>query len=246
MTRTGDGANHARRAVLAGTGALAVSALAGCLGGGRASDRGSERGSESGGPTATPDENSLSNHPAAANLDAQPTRGPDPFEARGVVVAFEDPSCPRCRVFEQDTVPQIQSDLVESGTVSLVFRGYPVIYPWGKPATQALESTFAASADAFWALKNHYFAKQSSFTTDNVLDATREFLAANADVDAEAVVADAEAKGHDAQVQADLDAGMAAGAGHTTPSVFLFSNGEYRTKASGSVSYSVVKNALGL
>lgn len=243
-----------RRSVLAGMGALTLSALAGCAGGiggddgsgGGNGPSGSQTTDETGTESTTPDAPTLEEHPAAAGLESQPTRGPDPFEAEAVIIAFEDPSCHRCRAFEQQTVPQIESELVASGRAAFVFRGYPVIYPWGKPATQAIESTYARDADAHWALKDHYFAEQSSFTESNVLDRTREFLDSETDLDAEAVVADAEAKAYDAEVQSDLSAGMDAGAGGTTPSVFLFKDGRYRTKAAGSVSYSVVTNALGL
>ena len=242
-----------RRAVLAGTGALTLSALAGCLGGSGGGGSGGDttEGSpmadgSADGTTPTEAAQTLENHPAAAGLEAQPALGPDPFEAEATIVAFEDPSCPRCAVFESQTVPQIREELIATGTASFVFRGYPVIYPWGEPATQALESTYARDADAHWALADHYFAEQSSFDESNVLDLTREFLAGETGLDAEAVVADAKAKAHDSEVQADLDAGMQAGAGRTTPTVFLFRDGEYRTKAAGSVSFSVIENALGL
>lgn len=240
-----------RRSVLAGTGALALSALSGCAGGIGGDDGGSDGpgGSTTDGTgteSTTSDAPTLGEHPAAAGLQSQPTRGPDPFEAEAVIIAFEDPSCHRCRAFEQQTVPRIESELVATGRGAFVFRGYPVIYPWGKPATQALESTYARDADAHWALKGHYFDEQSSFTESNVLDRTREFLDSETDLDAQAVVADAEASAHDAEVQSDLAAGMEAGAGGTTPSVFLFKDGRYRTMAAGSVSYSVVANALGL
>lgn len=237
-----------RRTVLAGTGALTASAFAGCLGGdGPSGTEGSPAGDgSSGGTTATVAPRTLDTHPAAAGLESQPVRGPDPSGAEATIIAFEDPSCPRCRVFEENTVPKIEAELVAPGRGSFVFRGYPVIYPWGKPATQALEATFARDADAHWALKAHYFDEQSSFDDANVLDRTREFLDAETDLDADAVVADAESKAYDAEVQSDLRAGMQAGAGHTTPSVFLFEGGEFRTWAAGSVSYSVIENALGL
>lgn len=253
--RPGPDGRLTRRRVLAGTGALALGSLAGCGGGGDGGESsgggggyGGGGGGSSGGDggTTTTDANTLENHPAAADLAAQPTLGPDPFEAEAVIVDFSDPSCPTCRRFEEDVVPRIESDLVEPGTASLVFRGYPVVYPWGEPATQALESTYARDADAFWALKDHFYAEQSSFDTDNVLERTREFLVAETDLDADAVVADAESEAHGAAVQSDLDAGKAAGAGRTTPHLFLFKDGEYRTKAAGSVSYSVIENALDL
>ncbi|MDZ7701958.1 MAG: thioredoxin domain-containing protein [Halobacteriales archaeon] len=224
-----------RRAVLAGAGALAATALAGCLGGGSGGGEGTADG-------GTP----IADHPAAAGLADQPLKGPDPFESDAVIIAFEDPSCTRCRAFERNTVPQIEAELIEPGLASLAFRGYPVVYEWGGPATHALEATFARDADAFWALKDHYYANQPDFDAENVLGLTREFLAAETGVDADAVVDDVESGATDAAVQADLDAGMNAGAGRTTPTVFLFRDGRYRTKAAGSVSFSVVKNALGL
>ena len=222
-----------RRSVLAG--AVGLSTLAGCLGG-AAGDGGSTAGSE-----ATPGE-----HAALDGLDRQPRKGPEPAAAGALIVAFEDPSCTRCRAFERETVPRIEAELVESGRAAFVFRGYPVIYPWGGPATHALEATFARDAGAHWALKDHYYATQPEFSTDNVLARTREFLAAETAVDADAVVTAVEGGETDPAVQLDLDAGMAAGAGRTTPHVFLFRDGEYVTKAAGSVSFSVVKNALGL
>lgn len=231
-----------RRSILAGGGAIAAAALSGCLGGGPEPAGGTD-GTAFGEPTAV---GPLGGHPAATGLADQPSRGPDPLEAEAVILAFEDPSCTRCRAFERDTVPRIEAELVASGTASFVFRGYPVVYPWGEPATHALEAVYARDEAAFWALKDHYYATQPEFATDNVLDRTREFLAAETDVDPDVVVEAVESGTTDAAVQTDLDAGMNAGAGRTTPHVFLFRDDEYRTKAAGSVSFSVITNALGL
>jgi protein-disulfide isomerase len=225
---------HRREFLTAG--AVAATAFAGCTGGGD-------------GPDGTADGTGPRGTNARADLSAQPHLGPDPDEAAGLIVAFEDPSCTRCRRFEADVVPQIRSNLVEQGDAALVFRGYPVVYDWGEPATRALEATYDRDATAFWALVAHYFDRQDEFRaggTAEVYPRTREFLAANTDLDAAAVVDDAERGAFDAAVQSDLDAGMAAGAGRTTPHLFFFRDGEYRTKASGSVSYDTVESVLGL
>jgi protein-disulfide isomerase len=222
-----------RRGVLT-AGAATLAALAGCVGG----DSGGSGGSDGSG---TP----LADHPATAGIDAQPRLGPELADAPAVLVAFEDPSCSRCAAFERTTVPRLREH-VDAGELAYVFRVYPVVYPWGEPAVQALEATFARDADAFWRLSAHYFAEQSAFSVDNVLDRTRTFLSAETDLDADAVVADAESGTYDDAVQADLDAGEAAGAGQTTPHLFMFRDGTYRTKASGSVSYDLVASALGL
>lgn len=119
-----------RRRFLKAVGASATVGVAGCAGGGS---------SEGGGQ-------SIDEHPAAAGLDAQPRQGT--LDGH-VVLAFEDPSCERCRAFHENVVPDITSDLVEPGRGAYVLRNYPVVFPWGEPASKALEATFARDSDAF-------------------------------------------------------------------------------------------------
>ena len=218
-----------RREALAGAGGVALAALAGCLGG----------GDGSGGQ-------SIDTHPAAPDLADQPRLGADPADAEATIIAFEDPSCTRCRTFERDTLPEIKSALTDPGRGAFVFRGYPVVYPWGEPATHALEAVFDRSEAAFWSLKDHYYATQGQFDGDNVLDRTESFLADETDLDAPSVVADVESGTYDGAVQADVDAAEDANLGRTTPTVLLFKDGRYVTKASGSVSYTLIENALDL
>jgi protein-disulfide isomerase len=220
-----------RRQFLRAAGAAgAAVATAGCVATG-----GGPGGSEATTDGSTP-------HPGLADIDDQPRRG----DLGGhLVVAFEDPSCPRCRRFERETVPKIRSNLVEAGKAAFVFRGYPVVYPWGEPASHALEATFARSEPAFWALAEEYFAAQSQFSEGNVLDRTERFLDGRDDVDGTAVVDDVAEGAADAAVQADLDAGENADVGATTPTVLLFRDGDYVSRASGSVSYDLVATALG-
>jgi protein-disulfide isomerase len=216
-------ARLSRRAALAGL----LGGVAGCTGG---------RGTD----TATRE-----SHPAGRALDAQPRFGPPPGEGRGTIVAFEDPSCPRCAAFERETVPRIRSELAAPGDATFVFRLFPVVYEWGKPASRALEATFARDGAAHWALAERYFSAQSAFDASNVLDRTRAFLDRETSVDGTAVVSAVRAGDADAAVEADRAAAEDAGA-TATPTVFLFRDGAYRTKATGSVSFAVVKNALGL
>lgn len=204
--------------------------LAGCLGDGSGSEN---------------DRMRLDDHPAAAGLDGQPILGPAPSEARGVIIAFEDPSCPTCRRFEQNTFPTLESELIDPGTAAFAYRVLPVVYPWGKPAVQALEATFVHDEAAFWELKAHYYATQDAFTTENVLPRTESFLAANTDVDAKTVVAEAREKRYDDAVQADVTAAGNAGAS-ATPTFFVFRDGRFVTSATGAKSATVFKTALGL
>jgi protein-disulfide isomerase len=234
--------------------AAALSALAGCGNAaqngdgtdGGSTDTGTGEEATDGNSGASGDSGPTANNARNA-LDAQPTLGPPVGEATGLIVAFEDPSCTRCRAFERDVVPKIRSNLVETGKATFVFRGYPVIYEWGNPASHALEATFARDADAFWALTSHYFENQGDFRGKSATDVyaqTESFLAAETDLDAAAVVDEAEGDAAKSAVQTDLDAGMAAGAGRTTPHIFLFRDGEFQTKAAGSVSYETIEAVL--
>jgi hypothetical protein len=202
-------------------------------------------GSDGGGGSGS----GLPDHEALAGLASQPYMGPEPGTASGTIVAFEDPSCPRCAAFESEVVPKIVSDLTDPGQASYVFRGYPVIYPWGEPAIHALEAVYEADESAFWDLSAHYFDNQSDFQGEDeatVYELTETHLAETTDLDAAAVVDRARNGEVAAAVQTDFDAGKAAGAGRTTPHVFLFRDGEYQTKVTGRVDYGIIANVMGV
>jgi protein-disulfide isomerase len=195
--------------------------------------------------TATGTAASNPDHPAATALAGQPVLGPPPGTAQATVIAFEDPSCHNCARFNENTFPELESKLIEPGKASFVYRNFPHAFEWGKPAMQALEATFARGEQPFWALEHHYFATQEEFSEENVLDRTQEFLASETNVDAAAVVADAEAKKFDEAFERDIDAGEAAGV-VSTPTFYLFRNGEFLTEIRGAQSYQVFAQALGV
>jgi len=235
-----------RRRFLASAATTATLGLAGCTGnandgsgGGGGYGGGADGGDgETGTPTGTP----IADHPAAADLDAQPTLG----EATDtLIIAFEDPSCTLCRRFERNTYPRLVSELVEPGEAAFVYRGYPIIYPWGEPAAAVLEATYAADEAAFWALKDHYYAEQSSFSTDNVYEASQSFLADETAIDAGAVVDAARNGEADDAVAVDVDAGERLEIGQT-PEFYLFADGVFRTTVRGAQGYDVFESALGV
>lgn len=229
--------------MLAAGGGGLLAGLAGCSG---------SSGDESGGSTSVGGQTSgdtptLDSHPAGRAVDSQPFHGPPPGEASGTIVAFEDPSCPTCARFERETVPQIRENLTDPGEATFVFRGVPVVYRWGQPATRALEATFAADSDSVWTLAEQYFTNQSSFrggSDDEVYETTETFLNGETGVDGTAVVEAARAGEADAAVETDLSAGEDAGV-PATPTLYLFRNGQLRTQIRGMVRYDVLAGALG-
>ena len=220
-----------RRAFLGTLGVAGTVAFAGCSGGGGGS-------SENGGTA-------LSEHTVADGLESQPTLGAEPGEGEGTIVAFEDPSCPTCARFETSTFPRLQRELLDTGRASFVFRSIPIIYEWGQPATMALEATYDRSADAFWALKDHYYSEQGAFDSDNVLDRTETFLGENTDLDATAVVDDAEAGAFQTAVDLDLSVANELGI-DATPTFYVFDGGTFSTDITGAVGYDSLKGAMGL
>lgn len=231
----------------------ATAALAGCLGTGGAGETNGgsttptdSAGGEPGDAGGTDGGEALQDHPALQAVEAQPALGPDPREATGVIVAFEDPSCPTCARFEQNVLPQLREELVDPGTVSLVFRGYPVIHPWGQPGTRALEAVYDADPAAHWTLAAHYFANQSRYHGSDeatVYDETATFLDEETDLDGSAIVDRASAGEYDDAVQTDLDAGQNAGASGT-PTFFLFRDGEHVKTLTGVIGVTTFENLL--
>lgn len=214
--------DRSRRSVLVSSLGASAVALAGCLGGG--------------------DARSFSDHPSSTGVDRQPTLGT--IDRPGVIVAFEDPSCPSCRRFEAETFPRLYDELIEPGDVAFVFRTIDVIYPWATPASQLMASAYAADAAAFWALKGFYYREQPSFDSGNVVDRSESFLAEETSVDAGAVVQAARERAHDDLIQANREAADAVGL-EGTPLFFLFRDDEFRTEVSGPQAYDVFANALG-
>lgn len=237
-----------RRRFLVAASVLGVSTVSGCTNLGGDGERGGTDIDEPAGPstnggdTSTAAGNGVGEHPATAALDEQPTLG---SATETLIVAFEDPSCPACARFEGETLPKIRSNLVEPGKASFVFRGVPIIQPWGESATRLLEATYGADASAFWSLKRHYYAEQDSFDDENVYDRSRAFLGEQTGTDADAVVTAARDGTFDPAVRTDIRAAEKSGIAGT-PSFFLFSDGEYRTNVRGAQGYGVFETALGV
>lgn len=213
-----------------------VTLLGGCLSGDSETD--SSSGAETSGSQ------SVNSHPAAANITAQPQLG-SLDTAHHTIIAFKDPSCPRCRAFKQSTLPEIKSKLISPNKAAYVLRNYPVMQAWGEPATQALEATFDRSEPVYWELERYYYTVQDELTMDNILEKTHAFLDANTDLTASDVISDIETDAYTDAISDDKAAGEEANIGSTTPGVLLFREDEYVTTVTGSVSYDLIATALG-
>jgi protein-disulfide isomerase len=211
-----------RRTLLAGTASVA---LAGCIGGDDADGDGPDRDR------------------ALGDVTAFPWLGASPEDVDRLIVGFEDPSCHACQRFHERSLPGLREGVLADGGASFVYRPYPVVFEWGRPAAAAVLGTAERDREAAWALIDHYYAEQSSFDADNALDATREFLAAETDVDADAVVEAVGAGEYETVIETSLDDGDALDV-TTTPTFLLFSDGAYTSRLTGVQDPDVFESAL--
>ncbi|MFH5801520.1 DsbA family protein [Haladaptatus sp. CMAA 1911] len=184
-------------------------------------------------------------HPSTKGVFDEPTRGPLPFSKDATLIVFEDPSCPNCVHFEENTYPKLKRKYADTGKLSIVFRTIPVIKPWAEEATYALESTFVRNEPSYWKLKSYYFSNQDSLNDENILDKTSDYIASNTSLSSEDVVQDAKSKAQKKQVDEDLAVAKSAGI-RGTPTCYAFRSNRYMTEIIGKQGYSVYKNVLGL
>ena len=189
---------------------------------------------------------SLSEHPSTDGIEKQPVLGSPVSEADNVIVAFEDPSCPSCAQFKLRVFPRLKKKYIESGNLSFVFRGYPVVYPWGQEAVRILESVYNRNIEAFRDLKTLYYESQSSIDSSNVIEKSRKLMSSiDRDINVDAVISDLDNKNIEEAVQTDVSAGRKSGV-TGTPTFHLFSDATHQTKIVGTQRLSVFENALGL
>ncbi|MDZ7730090.1 MAG: thioredoxin domain-containing protein [Natrialbaceae archaeon] len=173
--------------------------------------------------------------------DTDPWLGVAPTDATDRIIAFEDPSCGTCRRFHMETLPTLRRDII-GPTTSYVYRPFPIVAPWGRPASHAIHATWEQNHETTWDLIDHYYVEQGAFLTGDVITMTENFLEPTP-VDEAAIVTAMEDEAYDAYIQETLQAGEDAGVA-ATPTFLLFSDGEYVTELTGVQDASVFASAL--
>lgn len=215
-----------RRAVVAAIGTLVT---VGCLG----------RGSDSA--------DSFDAHPATDELGDAPTLGPEPETAGRSIVAFEDPSCSSCASFASTTLPELRENAIDTGRASYIWRGNPVVKPWGHLACRALWAVWQINPTTFWALKSYYYTERDSIDADTVTQRTQTFLEDDGAVTPEPVVTAMDGDDSSVEDRIERDTGAATGVDvDTAPAFVLFREGEHVTTVTGNQPYGIFEGALEL
>lgn len=96
----------------------------------------------------------------APSADDDPVKGDE--DAPVTIIEFSDFQCPFCARFYSETLPQLQSQYVDTGKVKLVFRDFPLtsIHPQAQKAHEASEC--ADEQDKFWEYHDILFENQGS------------------------------------------------------------------------------------
>jgi protein-disulfide isomerase len=178
---------------------------------------------------------------AAAPVIAQVDNGHFPVKgdanAKVTIVEFADFRCPYCKQIEDNVMPQLQKDYIDTGKVKLYFRQYDFLGPASTVAANAAEC--ANDQGKFWDMHQYLYKNQpaetdtSMYTTDSLttiagqlgLDTTQfnSCLSANTD---------------NQKVTDDMTAGQKAGVSGT-PTFYI--NG---TQLVGAEPYSVFQQTI--
>ncbi|WP_373864396.1 DsbA family protein [Sporolactobacillus inulinus] len=78
------------------------------------------------------------------------------------LVVFSDYRCPYCKQFEEDVVPKLKKEYIDTGKVSLYFINDTILGPGSVLAANASEEVYHQNPKAFWTFHKALFAAQKN------------------------------------------------------------------------------------
>ncbi len=166
-------------------------------------------------PSPSPSPNPEPTRLSDVSADDDAVKG-DP-DAPITIIEFSDFQCPFCGRWNEQTLPQLQKDYIDTGKVKLVYRDFPLsFHPFAEPAAIAAECAREQGDDAtFYKFHDAIFANQASLSDDMLKKAAKDL-----GLD-EKKFADCTSSGkYREEVQADFAAGSQYGVSGT-PSFFI-------------------------
>jgi protein-disulfide isomerase len=195
-------------------------------------------------PSATGDAAAPSGPTIAGLLDDDDAIGQ--ASAPVVIVEFSDYQCPFCRRFWAQTYSQIKKDYIDTGKVKLIFRDFPLssIHPAAQKSGEAAEC--AGEQGKYYEAHDKLFEKQQlqgSGTVDYSVDDMKTWLAEISGIDAAKLNSCLDSGKYASEVEADFNAGVAAGVSGT-PSFFVGKVGGTAQNLVGAQPFSAFKSAI--
>lgn len=84
------------------------------------------------------------------------------------IIEYASLGCPHCANFHHDTYPQLKADYIDTGKVRMIFRDFPL----GTPALAATMIARCAGPDRYFGFVDMFYRAQTQWSqADNPLDA---------------------------------------------------------------------------
>jgi len=137
------------------------------------------------------------------------------------IVEYSDYQCPYCQRHSLETLPQMMSQMIETGQVYYIFKDFPIesIHPQARAAANAARC--AGDQDAYWQMHDALFESQNQWANQgaavNEIFAT---LAADLALDVDSFNECVATGRHDTVVQASIDEALSLGV-RSTPTFFI-------------------------
>ena len=162
-------------------------------------------------------------------------------EAPVTIVEYTDYQCPFCQRHVVETMPNILSELIETGKVQYVLKDLPLDNLHPEARTAAIVARCAGEQDAYWPMHDAIFVAQQSWSGQGEAAAgILTSLASDLDLDIEALRACVEEERYADVIQANIDEASSFGASATP---FFFIDG---MPIPGAQSFELFSYAVGL
>ncbi len=135
------------------------------------------------------------------------------------IVEYTDYQCPFCQRYSQETMPQMITNLIETGRVYYMIKDFPLdqIHPDARAAAAAARC--AGDQDAYWEMHDAIFNNQSAWA-EGAAAQVLTGIAAGLGLDMDSYAACIDGRKYDDAVQANLEEGSRLGV-QGTPAFFI-------------------------
>jgi len=156
--------------------------------------------------------------PAPVITDSFPGYEMGSATAPVTIVEYSDFQCPYCGGFATVQMPEVRSQLIETGKVRWRFRDFPI---HDHSVTAAIAANCAGEQDKFWPMHDRLFGEQFQWAQSNK-DPSKQFreYAKAIGVDLDRYDACMDGRRYDNRVKASQQEGIALGV-HGTPTFFV-------------------------
>ena len=164
-------------------------------------------------------------------------------DAPVLIVEFTDFQCPFCRRYDEETLPQIKKEYIDTGKVRYMLKHFPLtqIHPQAVPA--AIASECAGEQGKFWEMHDKLFSQQDQWSGKDDANSTFKTFAKDLGLDEKAFDECITAERYKDKVMDNQKEGMAAGV-QGTPAFFV--NGQFISGAQPfQVFQQMIEKALG-